>query len=82
MNTANDNQTIPLMMLPPGKEGRVVEVRGGQGMRQRLSSMGIHPGQNISLIRGQSGGPVIVKVQESRVGIGRGMAHRVMVKQK
>ena len=69
----------PLMMLRPGDRAKVVEVQGGRGVRQRLSSMGVYPGEYVSLVRGGRGGPVIVEVRGSRVVIGRGMAHRVMV---
>lgn len=80
MNSSQNNQAMPLMMVPNNTDAEVVEVRGGHGMRQRLSSMGIYPGQTVSLIRSNAGGPIIVKAQGSRVAIGRGMAHRVMVK--
>jgi Fe2+ transport system protein FeoA len=72
---------MPLMMLQPGSRARVVEIRGGRGVRQRLSSMGIYPGETLSLVRGGRGGPVIVEARGTRVVIGRGMAHRVMVTQ-
>ena len=73
------NQTLPLMMLQPGERARVAEIRGGRGLRQRLSSMGIYPGEIVSLIRGGRGGPVIAEARGTRVVIGRGMAHRVLV---
>lgn len=70
---------MPLMMLRPGSRARVVEIRGGRGVRRRLSSMGIYPGEVLALVRGGRGGPVIVEARGSRIVIGRGMAHRVMV---
>ena len=75
------NAAMPLMMLQPGSSARVLEVRGGRGLTRRLSSMGILPGSVVSLVRGAPGGPVIVEARGSRVIIGRGMAHRVLVQQ-
>ncbi|MFW6457740.1 MAG: FeoA family protein [Planctomycetota bacterium] len=79
MNSQRTQEVIPLIMLPASEDAQVVEVRGGKGMSQRLSSMGIYPGQTVSLINSNPAGPVIVKIQGTRVAIGRGMAHRVMV---
>jgi len=44
-----------------------------------LTSMGIMPGTAISILDGQRGGAVIVRVGESRFVLGRGMAHRILV---
>jgi len=70
---------IPLALLRPGTLGRVIAVQGGRGFNRRLASMGILPGAEIRMVRGGFGGPVIVEVRGSRVLVGRGMAHRVMV---
>ncbi len=70
---------MPLTMLEPGREGKVEEVRGGRGLTGKLASMGIMPGTVVSLVRGGPGGPVVVEAHGSKVVVGRGMAHRVMV---
>ena len=72
---------MPLMILQPRRRARVVGVHGGRGLTQRLAAMGILPGAEVSLIRGGTGGPVIVDVRGSRFILGRGMAHRVMVQE-
>jgi len=41
--------------------------------------MGIFPGVELLLVKGGFGGPVIVEVRGSRIILGRGMAHRIMV---
>ena len=67
-------------MLTAGQRGRVTEIRGGHGLRRRLTSMGMHAGAEVTMVDGSgSGGPVIIAVGESRFGIGRGMAHHVIV---
>lgn len=79
MSSSPQEPVTALTMLRPGNQARVLEVRGGRGGRQRLYSMGIYPGQVLSVVRGGAGGPVIVEARGSRVVIGRGMAHRVMM---
>lgn len=70
---------MPLTLLQAGKTARVVTVNGGNGINSRLASMGIYPGSFLTLSRGGSGGPMIVQTGDSRYGLGRGMAHRIMV---
>ncbi|MFP4175719.1 MAG: ferrous iron transport protein A [Candidatus Brocadiia bacterium] len=77
-----EGQQIPLMMLLPGQKASVVEVRGGRGITSKLSSMGLFPGAELSIVSGGPGGPVIAEVRGSRVVLGRGMAHRVLVQRK
>ena len=70
-------------MLTTGQRGRVTEIRGGHGLRRRLASMGIYPGAEVTMVGGGggrgAGGPVMVGVGDTRFGIGRGMAHHVIV---
>lgn len=76
MKSAGD---MPLTMLAPGHRARVSEVReSGRGIKRRLTAMGIAPGVEISVLASQ-GGPVLLRVGQNRIAIGRGMAHRVMV---
>lgn len=71
---------MPLSMLTPGQRARVTDVRGGHGLRRRLASMGIVNVAEVAMVGGGgSGGPVIISIGESRFGIGRGMAHHVIV---
>jgi len=48
-------------------------------MRARLCHMGLVPGASFTVINGNGGGPVILKVKETRLAIGRGMAQKMMV---
>jgi len=59
---------------------QVVEIRGGWGVRQRLSQLGIHPGDIMIIKRsGIFGGPLVVNVHNTDVALGRGMAKKVIV---
>ncbi len=63
-----------------GDRSVVREVRGGQALRQRLGSLGIHPGDEVTVRRaGSWGGPVLIEVHGAEVAIGQGQARRVLV---
>lgn len=72
---------LPLSLLSHGDQAVVVEVRGGHGMRRRFADMGLLPGARIEVCSDvNSAGPVIVRVLDARIAIGRGMAPRIMVR--
>ncbi len=71
---------INLTMMKPGEIGKVVEITGGKGLVSRLESIGIIPGAEITKISEQlMHGPVVIKIGNTQVAIGYGMARRVMV---
>ena len=72
-------QAFPLEMASAGEQVAVVEVRGGQGMQKRLLNMGIRPGVELWVLNSGHPGPFLVAMQDTRVALGHGMAHRVMV---
>ncbi len=61
----------------------VVSLEGGHGFLKKLSEMGIYPGSTIEVLGPTAdGGPVRVLVKGSQVGIGRGMALRIIVRKR
>jgi len=68
----------PLALCESGEKVTVREIAGGLGVRRRLESMGLYPGEEVEVVSAQ-GGPIIVSVKGCRVGIGRGMAYKIMV---
>jgi len=70
-----------LSMMCAGESGEIVDVRGGPGVVRRLSAMGLVPGAAITVVSDSgSAGPMIVRVGDMRLGLGRGMARRVLVR--
>ncbi len=62
------------------KKAKVIDIQGGQGIRQRLGQMGIHPGDIITILRfGVLRGPILIEVHGSQVALGRGIASRIVV---
>ncbi len=70
--------TMPLMMLPPGKTGRICAVHGCRCTCRRLSDMGLSQNAVVEVME-DGGGSLIVRVNGSRYALGRGMATKIMV---
>lgn len=45
----------------------------------RLESMGIRKGKHIEMISNNNKGPLLVKVDEHRIALGRGMANQIEI---
>jgi ferrous iron transport protein A len=76
MRTTHDS----LAHVQAGSVVRVIRIRGGWGIQQRLNQLGIHPGDQIEVKRnGIWGGPVLIRVHGIDMVLGRGMARHVIV---
>ena len=78
-STPSPQAAFPLMFAGPDRPHEVIEVRGGRGMRRHLTDMGFVPGATVTVTAGH-GGALIVRLLDSRIVLGRGMAQRVMVR--
>jgi ferrous iron transport protein A len=71
---------ITLDLIPLNSKVKVLEIFGGWGIRERLSQLGIHPGDIVEVIgSGILAGPILVNVHNSEVALSRGMAKKVVV---
>lgn len=71
---------ITLTNLKEHQTGIVTEITGGSGLKRRLESLGIRAGNNITKIsKGFMHGPVTVKVCNTLISLGHGMASKVLV---
>ena len=69
-----------LEKLKQGMPAVVKKVHGGHKIRQRLSGLGIHADDSVKIIRtGFLGGPVLIEIHGTQVGIGQGMAAKIEV---
>ena len=71
---------LPLSMVQPGEQVEVMEIRGGNRVQQRLEAMGFVPGSSILMVTNQMEGPAIVSIKNSRVALGRGLMHHIVVR--
>ncbi len=71
---------MPLSMICAGEVVHVVGVRAGWGLQRRLADMGLTPGVEVRVINSQGRGPVVLDLRGSRLCLGHGVAHKIMVK--
>ncbi len=68
--------------VPEGNMVRVINIVGGWGIRQRLSQLGIYPGDIIRVVRsGAFRGPIYIDVNGNGIAIGRGVASHIEVEE-
>jgi Fe2+ transport system protein FeoA len=77
----SDMGCLPLTMAAPGKSLTLVEITAGNGLRHRLTELGLTPGVEFQILQSQ-GGPLLLAVHDSRLALGRGMAQKILVKIK
>lgn len=71
---------LPLSRMEAGQSGTVVEIAGGHGLVRRLEALGIRAGKKVTKVSSMLfRGPVMIRVDNTQVAIGFGMANRVMV---
>ena len=71
---------VALSMVPPGKPVQIVSIEAGWGLQRRLADMGLTPGLRARVVGGHKSGAVVLDVRGSRLALGRGVAHKIMVK--
>ncbi len=69
---------MPLAQVPPGARVRVIAIRGGSHLVNRLFQMGLTPGTIVEVIRNDVG-PIVISFRGVTMGIGRGVAMRIFV---
>jgi ferrous iron transport protein A len=83
---------MPLALLSPGEKGEIVDIRvhqhkqaccgqcGGERHKAeyRIEDLGLRAGKVVEMLGG--GGPVLLRIDESRIAVDRGMAMKIMVR--
>ncbi|MFH1507182.1 MAG: FeoA family protein [Candidatus Omnitrophota bacterium] len=73
--------TLDLTQLKTGQKGIIVEIQGGTGLINRLESMGIRAGKNVTKISAQLWkGPQTIKLDNLQIAIGFRMARKILLK--
>ena len=76
------NNPLFLIDLKEGEKAVVVCVKGGRGVIQRLTDMGLTPHTEITVIKSVFFGPIEISVRGSKLAIGRGIAAKILVERK
>lgn len=68
---------FPLPNFPVGSKVRIVQLVGNNCARSRLCALGLTPGTQVELLAAGHG-PCRIRVRESDLVLGRGMAEKVL----
>jgi Fe2+ transport system protein FeoA len=69
----------PLSAVEAGQTVKLVTIEAGQGLRSRLLAMGLVPNAGITVVSSGGPGPFVISVKGTKMMLGRGMAHKIMV---
>ena len=64
------------------RSGESVQIRrmaGGHGFLSRLATLGFTPGTRLEVVQNYGRGPIIVRLRDTRVALGRGEATMILV---
>jgi ferrous iron transport protein A len=78
----------PLGLLAIGERGEILSIRGGSGIPAagtnkllcHVEEIGLRAGKVVEMLSNGARGSLLVKVDESRIALGRGMAMKIMVR--
>jgi len=76
----HQGRQMTLHQMNTGQTGTVVSILGGRRLMQRLEGLGIRPGKKVTKITSSPfRGPVTLRVDNTQVAVGFGMANRIVV---
>ena len=82
MTAMEEEKIRPLSKIRTGETVKLASVEAGRGLHSRLASMGLVPNVEITVLSNSQPGPFVISVKNSKVMLGRGMAHKIMVLRK
>ena len=68
----------PLSTIQAGQKVKVASIAAGRGLNSRLASMGLVTNVVITVISNNHPGPFVINVKDSKMMLGRGMAHKIL----
>jgi ferrous iron transport protein A len=71
---------VPLSALRTGEKGVVIEIAGGRGLLERMTSLGFVPGTEVAILQNFGHGPIIVRARDARIALGRVIAGRIQMR--
>jgi Fe2+ transport system protein FeoA len=72
-------QPRPLSTVKAGQTVKLVRIDAGHGLNSRLASMGLLPNVEVTVVNNTHPGPFVISVKNSKMVLGRGIAHKIMV---
>lgn len=73
---------FPLGLAAVGETLEIQSFRSGMEMEKRLAAMGLRPGTLCQVLQNERPGGIVLRVGQSRLALGMGMAHKILVTRK
>lgn len=80
LTSSPQTDVVPLSQMRPGEKGVVAELIGGHRLLSRMATLGFTPGAEITVIQNYGRGPLIARVRDARIALGRGEAGKIRVR--
>lgn len=58
---------------------RVITIAGGEGMRSKMYTIGVHETERVRVVQNRGFGPLVIDIGGTRLILGRRMAERLWV---
>lgn len=79
-NNHHFSHELALSKINPGEKAKIIGITGGWGGHGRLTGLGFRPGLIVEMIAVHPfQGPVVVRIDNTEIAIGRGLARKVIV---
>ena len=74
-------QLRPLSKVRAGETVKLAKIDAGRGLKSRLTAMGLVSDVEITVVSDGQPGPFVISVKGCKMMLGRGMAHKIMVRE-
>jgi ferrous iron transport protein A len=71
--------TRPLSQVAEGQTVNIIRIDGGRGLRMRLTTLGLLPNTQVTVIHNGRSGPFVINVKNSKMALGKGVVDKIMV---
>lgn len=76
----NPNRRLTLNTINPGEKVKIIGIAGGWSGHERLTGLGFRPGLIVEMVAVHPfRGPMVVRMDNTQIAIGRGLARKVIV---
>jgi ferrous iron transport protein A len=75
------SENVAISDLGSGTRAVVRDIQGGKNIISRLSAMGLSVGSEVEILENRGQGPVLIRVRDTRIALGRGEALKIIVEE-
>lgn len=79
MNYIESIMKTNLNSIKAGCYAEILGISGGAALRDKVLSLGLLPGKTVQVISNRNKGPVIIKINGTRLILGRGISEKIHV---